>query len=56
MKSIDEFFKRFNIVPKNRDLYLMAFTHSSFNSDANTHHHDYERLEFMGDSVLGFNL
>src|SRR5574344_138395 len=54
MKSIDEFFKRFNIVPKNRDLYLMAFTHSSFNSDANTHHHDYERLEFMGDSVLGF--
>jgi ribonuclease III len=54
MTSIDEFFKRFNIVPKNRDLYLMAFTHSSFNSDANTHHHDYERLEFMGDSVLGF--
>src|SRR5574344_3005358 len=54
MKSIDEFFKRFNIVPKNRDLYLMAFTHSSFNSEANTHHHDYERLEFMGDSVLGF--
>ncbi len=54
MLSIDEFFKRFNIVPKNRELYVMAFTHSSFNSDANTQHHDYERLEFMGDSVLGF--
>lgn len=32
----------------------MAFTHSSFNSDAKTTHHDYERLEFIGDSVLGF--
>lgn len=54
MLNIDEFFTRFGIVPKNKDLYIMAFTHSSFNSDAKTHHHDYERLEFMGDSVLGF--
>src|SRR5574344_1258962 len=54
MLNIDEFFTRFGIVPKNIDLYIMAFTHSSFNSDAKTHHHDYERLEFMGDSVLGF--
>lgn len=54
MLNIDEFFARFGIIPKNKDLYIMAFTHSSFNSDANTHHHDYERLEFMGDSVLGF--
>jgi len=54
MQNIDVFFKRFNIVAKNRELYVMAFTHSSFNSDANTQHHDYERLEFMGDSVLGF--
>ena len=54
MLNIDEFFTRFGIIPKNKDLYIMAFTHSSFNSDANTHHHDYERLEFMGDSVLGF--
>ena len=53
-KNLDQFFKKFNITPKNRDLFEMAFTHSSFNSDAKTTHHDYERLEFIGDSVLGF--
>lgn len=53
-KNLDQFFKKFNITPKNRELFEMAFTHSSFNSDAKTTHHDYERLEFIGDSVLGF--
>lgn len=53
-KNLDQFFKKFNITPKNRELFEMAFTHSSFNSDAKTIHHDYERLEFIGDSVLGF--
>ena len=53
-KNLDQFFKKFNITPKNRELFEMAFTHSSFNSDAKTSHHDYERLEFIGDSVLGF--
>lgn len=54
MKKLDEFYRNFKINPHNPELYEMAFTHSSFNSDAKTHHHDYERLEFMGDSVLGF--
>ena len=54
MKSIDEFLKKYGIETNNKNLYEMAFTHSSFNSDAKTHHHDYERLEFIGDSVLGF--
>ena len=54
MKTIDEFLEKFHIETNRKDLYEMAFTHSSFNSDAKTHHHDYERLEFMGDSVLGF--
>lgn len=53
-KDLTSFFKKFNIRPKNKELYEMAFTHSSFNSDAKTTHHDYERLEFIGDSVLGF--
>ena len=52
MKSLDDFFKKFKIKPHNEDLYEMAFTHSSFNSEAKTHHHDYERLEFLGDAVL----
>ncbi len=54
MENLVKFLKSFGINPKNIELYEMAFTHSSFNSDAKTHHHDYERLEFMGDSVLGF--
>lgn len=54
MRDISGFFKKFHIKPGNKELYEMAFTHSSYNSEANTHHHDYERLEFMGDSVLGF--
>src|SRR5574344_2613284 len=54
MRGAEEFLKERHIVTKNVEIYKMAFTHSSFNSDANTHHHDYERLEFMGDSVLGF--
>ena len=54
MKSVEDFLTKYHIETKRKDLYEMAFTHSSFNSDAKTHHHDYERLEFMGDSVLGF--
>ena len=38
---------------KNKELLKTAFTHSSFNADAKTKHHDYERLEFLGDSVIG---
>lgn len=56
MKNLNEFFKKYRIRPHDRDLFEMAFTHSSFNSDAKTHHHDYERLEFIGDSVLGFTI
>lgn len=54
MNSLDEFFKSLNIKPKNLSLYERAFTHSSFNFDAKTDHKDYERLEFIGDSVIGF--
>ncbi len=56
MANLIIFLNSFGIKPKNIELYEMAFTHSSFNSDARTHHHDYERLEFMGDSVLGFSV
>ncbi|MBR1581769.1 MAG: ribonuclease III [Bacilli bacterium] len=52
--NLDSFFKKVNITPKDEELYKMAFTHSSFNGDKNTKHKDYERLEFIGDAVLGF--
>lgn len=35
-------------------VYELAITHPSCNSENNTKHHDYERLEFVGDSVIGF--
>lgn len=43
--------EKFNIKPNNIALYETAFTHSSY---ANEHKlaEDYERLEFLGDSVL----
>lgn len=52
MKDLNEFLKQFNIEPKHISLYEQAFTHPSYNADANTKHHDYERLEFLGDSVI----
>ena len=52
MKDLKEFLKQFNIEPKHPVLYEQAFTHPSYNADANTKHHDYERLEFLGDSVI----
>lgn len=53
MKDVNELLKKFKIKPHNLELFEIAFTHSSYNADAKTKHHDYERLEFLGDSVLG---
>ena len=46
-------YRRFMILPKNEELYRLAFTHSSYNGMAGTRHQDYERLEFLGDSIVG---
>jgi len=48
---MEELFSKLNIVPKDRSLYQTAFSHSSY---ANEHKakNDYERLEFLGDSVV----
>lgn len=46
-----ELFNKLNIEPKNKQLYQVAFSHSSY---ANEHHlkANYERLEFLGDAVV----
>ena len=49
-----ELLHSFNIEPHNNYYYELAITHPSCNSDLNTKHQDYERLEFVGDSVIGF--
>ena len=43
-------FSKFNIRTKNKDLYIRAFTHTSYANENNTI--SYERLEYLGDSVL----
>ncbi|MFH1701995.1 MAG: ribonuclease III [Nitrospirota bacterium] len=55
MKDIADLEKRFSYVFKNRKLLTEALTHRSFyheNPDKSIAHN--ERLEFLGDSVLGF--
>ena len=44
-------FEKFNIETDNKHLYEIAFTHASY-STLNDLDYNYERLEFLGDSVL----
>ena len=53
-KPANDLLKKLKIVYKNIALYEQALTHPSYNGDANTKHQDYEKLEFMGDAVLGY--
>ena len=48
-----DLFRSFGILPHNEKLYEQAFTHSSYNGLAGTQHEDYERMEFLGDSIVG---
>lgn len=48
-----EIYRKFGFAPHDEGLYRLAFTHSSYNGMAGTKHQDYERLEFLGDSVIG---
>lgn len=46
-----ELLKKFNIVPKNINIYEEAFIHTSYSNENNVTA-NYERLEFLGDKVL----
>ena len=52
--SREDIEKTLNYSFKDTSLLLRAFTHRSFN--ASSHKCDYERLEFLGDAVLGLSL
>ena len=54
MSNICDLLKKLHITYKDLAIYEQALTHPSYNGDANTKHQDYEKLEFMGDSVLGY--
>ncbi len=52
MKPINDLLRALDIIPNDLSLFETAFIHPSFNGEANTRHHDYERLEFIGDSAV----
>ena len=54
MNSATSLLKKLHITYKNIAIYEQALTHPSYNGDVNTKHQDYEKLEFMGDAVLGY--
>ena len=54
MNNVSDLLKKLHITYKNLAIYEQALTHPSYNGDANTKHQDYEKLEFMDDSVLGY--
>ncbi len=56
MSRFDKLFAILGIVPNDLSLYEDAFTHSSVRGDPGFKGGDYERLEFLGDSVLGYVL
>lgn len=51
--DLSEFEKNIGYEFKNRDLLVTALTHSSYANEKKLLH-DNERLEFLGDSILGF--
>lgn len=53
MSEYRNLFRKYNILPNNEEYYRLAFTHSSYNGMAGTRHQDYERLEFLGDAIIG---
>lgn len=46
-----EILDKLKIIPKNEELYVKAFTHTSY-SNEHSECESYERLEFLGDAVL----
>ena len=53
-KAAQDLLKKLRITYKDIALYEQALTHPSYNGDVNTKHQDYEKLEFIGDAVLGY--
>ena len=48
---MEELFKKINVTPKNKDLYIQAFTHTSYAYENNLKE-SYETLEFLGDAIV----
>lgn len=53
MSKLKELYLSLGITPNNESLFLTALTHSSYKTKEEKAE-DYERLEFLGDSILNF--
>lgn len=53
-KAITDLLNKLHIRYKELAIYEQALTHPSYNGEVNTKHQDYEKLEFIGDAVLGY--
>lgn len=53
MSEYGDLYRKFSILPNNEEVFRLAFTHSSYNGTVGTRNQDYERLEFLGDAVVG---
>lgn len=51
-----EILKKLNIEYKNEIFYLEALTHPSYVNENKVDHDDYQRLEFIGDAVVGLTV
>ncbi len=51
IEGLDRALAQFDITPKDISLYEMAFTHASYTNE-HLDEQDYDRLEFLGDSIL----
>ncbi|AGL90361.1 DsRNA-specific ribonuclease [Candidatus Phytoplasma australiense] len=51
--NTEHFLKKLNIVPKNIALYRKALTHSSYSNEKEFLQENNERLEFLGDAIIG---
>ena len=54
MSNVCDLLKKLHVTYKDIAIYEQALTHPSYNGEVNTKHQDYEKLEFMGDAVLGY--
>lgn len=54
MRQLEEFEKKIGYIFKNKLLLKRALTHSSYANEKRDSEQSYERLEFLGDSILGF--
>lgn len=54
MRQLEEFERNIGYVFQDKDLLRRALTHSSYANEQKGEVQSYERLEFLGDSILGF--